>query len=308
MAVINNTKSAYSEMTYSRCIGLLNGGKGCAEIGRMMDIPRTTIRNWKLNYAKPHRTKQKRFVKNELKTKIKNVINDCSSVPEVSSKIGCPYNSALTVIKKYYPNQFQRIKHKAHKLTEEQKNMTPELAYILGVMFGDGYCSGVCQIKLGVIDKDFRDNFSQVINRWLGISPKLHEYRRRGRLYYEAHFNSIDVRDFIYEFLRKKKIPEEITKSRNEKIKRMFIRGFFDSEGSVIMNKLRIVKACNKNTDVLESIKGMLISMGFDSQHIGEYRNPNGVHVICLYRGNLKLFKEKIGLSIKRKMDKLSEL
>jgi len=308
MAAINSTKRAYSVKIYSRCIDLLKKGKGCAEIGRIMNIPRTTVRNWKLDYAKPYRIKKKRFTKNELKTKIRVIIDEPYSIPEISRKIGCPYNSGRMTMKKYFPTQYQKIKRKAHKLTRGQKMMTSELAYILGVMFGDGYCSGVCQIKLGVIDKDFRDYFSQVINRWLGIAPKLHEYRRRGRLYYEAHFNSIDVRDFIYEFLRKEKIPEEIIQSKNEMIKCMFIRGFFDSEGSVIMNKLRTVKAANKNLDVLKSIKEMLIRIGFNPERIVGYRNPNGVHAICLYGDNIKLFKEKIGFSIKRKMERLNEI
>ena len=104
------------------------------------------------------------------------IIDNSSSIPEISKKIGCPYNSALMTIRKYFPVYFEKMKRKAHKMTRCQKKMSTELAYIMGVMFGDGYCSGNASTRLSVIDKDFRDCFSSMVEKWLRLKPGHYEY------------------------------------------------------------------------------------------------------------------------------------
>lgn len=305
MAVVNNMKRKYSNTIYYKCNELLREGKSCAEIGRIIGIPRSTIRNWKLGYSKPEKNNQKRFPEAELKTEIMKIISSSSSIPELAKKVGCPYNSALTVVKKCFPSQFEKIKRKAHKMTKRQKEMSSELAYVLGVMFGDGYCSGHASTRLSVIDKDFRDYFSSMVQKWLNIKPGHYEYRRRGRLYYESHINSIDVRNFLFERVSKKRIPDEIMRAESDIIKFMFIRGFFDSEGSAVVSN-KTVKAANKNLTILKSIRKMLIDTNFDSEHISINRSRDDVYVLCMYRKNLYFFRERIGFSIKRKMEKLN--
>ncbi len=96
-------------------------------------------------------------------------------------------------------------------------------------------------------------------------------------------------------------------KAENDEIKFMFIRGFFDSEGSAVVSS-KTVKAANKNLTILKSIRKLLNDTGFNSENISINRSHDNVYALCIYRKNLRFFKERIGFSIRRKNEKLNSI
>jgi len=289
----------HSKEEYTKAMKLLRKYKSPAKVGKLLRIPRTTVRNWKLRYVTLD--KKKVIEEKDIVNKMKNIIDSVKSIPELATKSNIPYNSCLLIVRKYFPNEYKQLKKKPHKLSEEQKKMSPELAYILGVMFGDGCAKEYCRISLYVIDKEFRDTFAERVSKWCGLKPGLSQRVSRGRLFYLCYFDSKDMQIFFNE-IKEGKIPKDLVYG-NDNVKRMFIKGFADSEGSFQRYTIGIY---NTNTNVLDSIRNMLISLGFDENRLRIRVSHGSVYELVISGSDsLKLYKEIIGSDIKRKQEKL---
>lgn len=202
--------------------------------------------------------------------------------------------------------QFKNIKINAE--------LTPEKAYVLGVIGpGDGcistpreYCP---MIELGCKDVEFRDEFARCLQSF--TDAPIHKcYDKQGKYrayscrrplvcHLLSHVNSIkDFREGT------ERVPKAILQA-NEKTKATYLKGFFDSQGTV---KLRYnqsgafgeIRAYKKNRLVLIEIQILLSDLNIES---GIYQDNN------LYIRSLchKVFAEKIGFTIKRKRDRLEK-
>ena len=71
---------------------------------------------------------------------------------------------------------------KHHVINKNAKELSQDLAYILGVINGDGHYGKVitpkrvsAEIGLNVRDLDFAEEFKNKLKKWSGIEPKFHE-------------------------------------------------------------------------------------------------------------------------------------
>ena len=301
MRGVNHTKEEYKI-----AMKLLRKYKSPAKVGRILHIPRTTVRNWKLNYSYPPGF-SKRISEKDILQKIEFLGLQGKKVPEIANELGISYNSALSILKRNFKILYEtKLKKKFHRLNEYQKSMTPELAYILGVMFGDGYTYGRVRanvVGLGVIDKDFRDIFASILEKWSGKRPYIVEYPKRGRLYYTCLLYSTSAGEFLANYKKLGNIPDDILDGTNE-VKIMFIKGFADSEGSGQLYRITIT---NKNIKLLNGIKAMLVSLGFDGTKLQVKNHTKfGVYGLNISgKSNVNLYKVLIGFSIKRKQEKI---
>ena len=128
-------------------------------------------------------------------------------------------------------------------------------AEIIGIMLGDGhiYPKGY-GIRLRVKEFDFCKNFKDLVEKTYKIKGRMdyknyYNYYAYGRLFVKR------ISDFTN---NNKEIPKFILNG-NDKIKSRFLRGFFDSEGSmdVIYNRRQIVLT-QKNKEILLQIKYLL--------------------------------------------------
>lgn len=97
-------------------------------------------------------------------------------------------------------------------------------------------------------------------------------------------------------------VPIEIMDSDNERIIGAFLRGFYDSEGC---SSSRSAITCSSiNKEGLIQIQKLLKKLGIESTR-GDYKRCS---VVFIFRkGRFKLFRERIGFTIKRKQDKVNE-
>jgi intein-encoded DNA endonuclease-like protein len=209
------------------------------------------------------------------------------------------------------PKRLRKIK----LLPLKAKELTPELGYILGVIESDG-C--LCKSKrnesrgenfdyaliLGVTDKDFADFFTQQVEKWCDYKPYTSVTPPRGMGTKDVYWVRLRSKD-AYEFLNSfdlnqlKKAPKEV--------KSMFLRGFFDGDGSVC--KAIHIGVTNKETITLAN--RLLKSLGIKSGHIHTKPTIFGTpfhHFIIASAKSLQRFQEKVGFSIKRKQDRLVAL
>jgi len=207
------------------------------------------------------------------------------------------------------------LKH--HQINKKAKILREDLAYIFGVIEGDGYCrkrkntkrtSG--EIILKVKDKDFAEEFANRLKRWSGVNPK---YWEKDGEFFTALY-SVDAVDVI----KKIRLRELIIS--NKKVKSNFLKGMYDSEGGVIGTNLNRRKfACrwihfsNNNEKLVKTVNRILNDLGIPHKiksriHSGFGSKKLQYEVLIFGLENFKKFYKNIGFSIKRKQNKLLEV
>lgn len=196
---------------------------------------------------------------------------------------------------------------------------SPGLAYIIGVYLGDASISNrnyQYRVRLKVVDKDFAESFEKALKS-IGANPRTgleHNSGRTDRWWVEV------TNKELFMFL---KGPKEQLFEIARVYPREFLRGFFDSEGSVFVDKKdprrTTVVADNYNTEVLKLCKELLRTLGIHSTIYlvkkkgtkvmirgQEYQYNNDLYRISIHRKtSVARFAEKIGFSISRKQEKL---
>jgi len=199
-----------------------------------------------------------------------------------------------------------------------------DLAYVIGVLCGDGSAWEKSRVRKGyrrvVIyleakDKEFVEEFAIRIGRVLNRPPPRVKVKSTGYYYVEVESRT------LYELMKR---PIDIKKIRRfvehcERCMAMFLRGFFDSEGSV--NKHGYILAYNSNYELLVYVQELLKRFGIETR--GPYlRTKQGtpfynplrgkvyvhkrdVYVLYVRGSNGYEFYKYIGFTIRRKQERL---
>jgi intein-encoded DNA endonuclease-like protein len=191
----------------------------------------------------------------------------------------------------------------------------PELAYIIGVKFGDASMSvnkNHCYIiKLRVTDKDFAEEFARCLSMVLKReSPHV-------RWHEKTHAWHVDVASILLQnFLKQRLSKLRPTIEHCDACKGAFLRGFFDSEGSITGRKLVVY---NGDIDKLKLVRQLLESLGIGTTgpHLREsgggvkmikqklwHVNKNSYYVYVRV-GSLQGFRDKVRFAIARKQARL---
>ena len=169
--------------------------------------------------------------------------------------------------------------------------MTPLKAYIIGVLVGDGciecrYKKGrkskVYQIWLKTVDYSFAYAFKRICeklyNKKLSIKVKYYKtnFTEKPRRFFKVVVTGkaivMDLLSFVNDISMYKcftwKVPEAIINGcKNVKI--MFLRGFADSEGTVIVDRSnhRVgIRLDSKNIHGLNDVSQLLLSLGLNNK------------------------------------------
>jgi intein-encoded DNA endonuclease-like protein len=208
-----------------------------------------------------------------------------------------------------------------HSIPISSFELSPEKSYILGVMCGDGYLSCTknqsYQIALQAVDRDFVFEFSKCLKKVYGIRPAIAKIAARRINWNEKLQSRVCCKEIFIDILKygnlktkSWRVPKIIFESSDE-IKSKFLKGFFDSEGSVEIIDKRLT-AVSINENGLNEIAILLKSVGIRSR-IRKNSTIVGNRSLCFSlritgRQNILAYSEKIGFSIKRKQIKLDKL
>ncbi len=208
------------------------------------------------------------------------------------------------------------------------RQLTKEKAYILGVMCGDGCLwKGFTKkkqvtkitpqmeyhIRLVAIDRDFVDYFAHCIEKVYGVKPS-YKYRKTKNINWsdtytvycrqKAIFN--DIESFGAFSTKTWRTPSEILNS-NKNIISAFLRGFFDSEGTVNPKKYnRYIRADSTNIKGLREIVYLLKKLDIKPTKISKDRDCYYVSISNI--DGLEKFYKYIGFSIRRKFKRLESI
>lgn len=191
------------------------------------------------------------------------------------------------------------------------KKLTEDLGYILGVVCGDAHI-GKYNIFLHVKDKDFAEIFAATLKRWSGFHVSLTTSN-----YVRVQMSSIEAVTFLKQFNYTK------LKSAPIGVKTAFLKGMYDSEGSV--NKQlhnRVIVLSNTEKNLLKLCKSLLRSLGIKARPIristkkgSVVRFPNGTTYVTKKpcygfhicgKENLKKFSTLINFNVGWKKERLS--
>jgi len=272
-----------------------------------------------------------RFNTSPLRPKIVELYNAGLPSRIVAEKIGISHARVLQLLEKEGVN---RRTIEKPIVNPNYKVLTPDRAYILGVMCGDGclftttaekkcWTYRLYAVNLAVKDLDFAQEFSRCLNSVYGLTIKIGLQKRN-----DKNPNHSDIwvastkRKAIFEDLSKYKfgtksweVPKEIVSSKDARIIGSFLRGFFDSEGSVSFGKRSsMLSVCSTNVSGLETVRTLLLRLGLKVSEVklNKRNELKSNHNECFYlhithRNNYILFLQKVGFSIKRKEDRLKQ-
>lgn len=141
----------------------------------------------------------------------------------------------------------------------QNEGITDDLGYILGVLYGDGYIMKQGGIGLEVVDYDFIEEFSKVVERQFGIKGNIYDGKhpktlkdwRNGKIYNLKPTKILHVGSrLISNYIIKVKNFETI-KSFNNTQKIAFLRGLWDSEGSINIHPKHVTLNFTHNSEEL---------------------------------------------------------
>lgn len=200
---------------------------------------------------------------------------------------------------------------------------TFEDGWIIGELIGDGTFNG------GTAFLDF----------WGESKTKMAE-NAVNCANYKTNVYSVSLRDKIrvnskkinelakeYGIIPVEKAVTPIIEKASYDFYRGFLRGFFDADGTVLVNKEKgsSVRLCQANLERLEAVQRMLARLGIVST-IYKNRNPEGyrelpdghggkkeyfcktVHELCISNDNIGVYEKLIGFSEPKKLEKLKEI
>jgi intein-encoded DNA endonuclease-like protein len=200
-----------------------------------------------------------------------------------------------------------------------------DLAYVIGVVCGDGYVGTTrrdrkgykqARIHLRAKDKEFVEEFAIRIGRVLNRPPhKPKILRSTGRYYYYTQVKS----KTLYELLKKPVDLERLRKyiEHCDKCSAAFLRGFFDAEGGVLKDgSIYVVNSDYRLLKYVQSLLGRFKIATTDPNflhqrgsiiHMNErqYIRRRDVYYIYVKQSCNMRFYKHIGFTIKRKQERL---
>jgi intein-encoded DNA endonuclease-like protein len=196
---------------------------------------------------------------------------------------------------------------------------SPELEYINGVMFSDGFKyfdNGKYILCLSVKDKEFAEEFGRCLAKVLGKKEPYKPFWNKNRRQWIVAVCSVQLFKFLDRPLEELKPYIEYSKETVAS----FLRALFDAEGSIYKRKL-----CLYNTDkeLLSYVQYLLkkffnidstIHLAIKKGSINHF--PNGKvykanqdeYYLYIHARSLLNFYEHIGFTIKRKQQRLIEV
>lgn len=201
--------------------------------------------------------------------------------------------------------------YRINKIKEGSEKLTKDKAYILGVLCSDGYLSTSYRVGLESCDSDFIDEFSRCLDTVYGIKSKVRMRVRctnfgRGKPQYSVVICSKLVIEDLLRYSKSFKSKEWIVpnkiKTTKVKIQATFLKGLFDSEGSIIhMSKGRgYLQLCSGNKSSLLEVKDML-NRYFGIKCSVKFNQSNVMMLISADYNSIQKFYKNISLSINRK-------
>lgn len=197
---------------------------------------------------------------------------------------------------------------KIRSKTRELPNLEPgkDLAYVLGVAFGDGK-KRADGLHLWVRDRDFAEAFAGACES-LGFKPRKY-FKERERAY-EVCIYSIEFGRW-FKYLTYEGVKELLV---DDEAKKAFVRGYFDSDGCATISSIgeckNSIKFGDPNLSLLRLVAEVCSDLGIETSAYGPY-SKNGkkdMYTLYVHAQSRRRFSELIGSNLARKRKALEKI
>lgn len=189
--------------------------------------------------------------------------------------------SEQTVFKRLKRLQIPPIPHLKDNYLRKKKNVTipsrsEELAEFFGVMLGDGHLSPTqVVISLGTKESSYAEYVADLLKGLFSATAKI-GVRKTG--YRDVYLGSTSITRWLqseglvsHKVRSQVDVPEWIFSEK--KYMEGFLRGFFDTDGSVYRLRFGIqISLTNKSKPLLISLQSMLKTLGYRPSKVGDLR------------------------------------
>ncbi|NCB02135.1 MAG: hypothetical protein EOM67_08215 [Spirochaetia bacterium] len=179
-----------------------------------------------------------------------------------------------------------------------------DFAELLGMILGDGL---FCERSIGVIvcdeDRDLQEHVKNQLAHLFKAS--VHVYADKGATRYLVHRKGL-CKYLNYIGVYKYNIPD-IMFMASESIKGAFLRGLFESDGSISKGVSGVASFSSKSREMVEKVQILLLSLGIHSRLRIVSHSKGYAYYLVIRKQFLSRFKDSVGFISKRKSDKLSE-
>lgn len=269
----------------------------------------------------------------QLETEFKRLYEGGESTYSIAGKFGFDANTVCYHLKKLevkLRSRYEamklgmergRVKTPAvpHQVMPTSSKLTPEKAYILGVLAGDGfivYHPGrqykMYKVALETVDEEFADEFSRCLYLTYGITPSkriiVEKHHGRKNRYHVALHCKAACEDLLRYGLfgtRRWSVPDAV-KTALPDVKASYLRGFFDSEGGVSVKGYAIYlsSVCAQG---VYGVSVLLADFGIPAR-VKQPLEKNFCLLKIQRRQSISLFAKLVGFTIKRKKEALWQL
>jgi stage V sporulation protein R len=199
------------------------------------------------------------------------------------------------------------------KEIDPPKEMTLELAELLGICAGDGSqgvsgAENAIAVASNTKHNDYVNHISNLMLKVFGINPSVYHADtscssiQLNSKYAVDYFNEVGMKKGIT--FESKVVPLSIWQSSNE-YRAAYLRGIFDTDGYVG----KYLSMSSKSVQLVNDVQGLLLEMGIKSEITHVLNKHNDIYVLVIkHPWNKLLFYKHIGFSLKYKQDKLENL
>ena len=287
-----------------------------------LGIKERTIAGWIFKKVMPY-DNEKTWFRSKLRPKKEDLYEFYINQRQSAESLGRLYNvSTVTVIGWLKAYEISTRNHKESmntplikeelmqkklkRPTKDYASLSPEKAYILGVLCGDA-CLTKKIVRLEIKkDEEFVAEFVDSFEKVYGLKYKYIYYKPKNS--FVAQISSIliakDLARYANFKTREWKVPKEISESNDSKLIGAFLRGFYDSEGSATRSA---IISCSVNRVGLEQVGRLLENLDIKNKMVERYNGK--FYLLYIFRKErMKRYIEKVGFTIKRKKEVIENI
>lgn len=185
------------------------------------------------------------------------------------------------------------------KVPELPSEVTPELAYFLGLLVGDGCMTGKNSVKISSSDPEIIDVFYAWANK-LGL------YARHNKAY-DHHIGSIVLQSWLSHlgikgYSHEKEIPQVILQASQESV-RAFLQGLFDTDGHAEVQR-GYIQFVTTSEQLARQVHLLLLQFGIVSKLTFKTNAYRGAWLIRITGDAARSFYDNIGFRLQRKQQR----
>lgn len=203
---------------------------------------------------------------------------------EVAERLGIAAPTVHKILKQLNFPSLRHLKKGFNNTTRKviiPNSYSIDLAEFFGIMLGDGHISPTqIIVTLGTKELEYVSHVSEIMEKVFATKPSIftRPAPNRNDKYRNVYFGSVVlVRWLLKEGLVHDKAKEQVDIPRwiflNENYMKAFVRGFFDTDGSIYKLRFGIqISFTNHSTPLLESLHSVLIKLGYSPSRVSVRR------------------------------------